>query len=291
MVFSCFHVFFSVSLIASVLGFILGQMLDTRAGVNTNATKKKTPRTKLEKVEALVLSLWVSPLGIVTRGLNVPEDLEAVIKAFAYWALAKVFLVLYFTNADPISSDISCRLVENSEGCTTVHEYLSTLDAVYMASVSMATVGYGDLSPSGEEARGLAVVWLLFCSLITAEAFGMTAEMFFEHRQARLNKKNLHKEYTARSIMKLDDDKSGEVSEIEFVAHMLVQTQIVDLGTLTDIRERFKELDVTGDGFITEEDLVEVAEVELEEEQHSSAPAASCAAGDSPKEGGVAVRR
>jgi len=146
-----------------------------------------------------------------------------------------------------------------------LNHYLSGLDAVYMISVSLTSVGYGDFSPTGQNARLFTIFWLFIGVQFTAKAWGSFADLFLKYQQEKLNKKNLNMNFDSKSIMKLDDDESGEVNEIEFVAHMLVKTNIVDQMQLTDIRLKFKELDASGDGFITAEDLM--AEEERQQEQ------------------------
>jgi hypothetical protein len=150
-----------------------------------------------------------------------------------------------------ICADGSCdQCVENFK-----HLFLTPLDAVYMVSISMTSVGYGDISPSSQPARCFAIFWILLGTLFVGKAFGLAADHYLTHYQEKLNEKNIAKDYDHKSIMRLDEDSSGEVDEVEFVTHMLVQSNVVDLLKLTDIRQRFKELDKSGDGFIDEQDL------------------------------------
>jgi hypothetical protein len=149
-----------------------------------------------------------------------------------------------------VSSDSLC--IDNVQ-----HNYLPALDAVYMISVSLTSVGYGDFSPSGQPARTFTIFWLMLGTLLTAKAWGSGADLFLEHQRNKIKKKNLNTKFDAKSILKIDEDGSGAVNETEFLAHMLVKMSIVDNVQLADIRGKFKELDVTGDGFITSEDLVD----------------------------------
>ena len=55
--------------------------------------------------------------------------------------------------------------------------------------------------------------------------------------------------------MQIDKDKGGEVDEMEFVTHMLLKTNKVDMVTLQDLRRQFQELDASGDGVISKEDI------------------------------------
>jgi hypothetical protein len=165
-----------------------------------------------------------------------------------------------------VSSDFLC--IDNVQ-----HHYLPVLDAAYMVSVSLTSVGYGDFSATKQSARTFTIFWLLIGTLLTAKAWGALADMFLQHQQNKLNKKNLNVNFNAKSMMKLDDDASGEVNELEFIAHMLVKTQMVDSMTLNDIRMKFREMDASGDGFITAEDLVmEEArkQTQLEKENEAS---------------------
>merc|ERR1711998_270208 len=137
------------------------------------------------------------------------------------------------------------------------HSYLEPVDVVYMVSVSLTSVGYGDFSPTTQSARGFTVIWLMIGTLLVGNAFGSAADHFLQNRQQKLNKKNMQQTFDHSKIMKMDDDGSGEVNEIEFIATMLVKGNVVKQIELDDLQARFKELDKSGDGFIGEEDLVD----------------------------------
>ena len=114
----------------------------------------------------------------------------------------------------------------------------------------------------------------LLGTLLVGRAFGELASHFLASRQASLNKKNIEKQYDLSKVMKMDEGGDGEVTEIEFIATMLVKGNVCKQIELDDLRARFKELDKSGDGFIGEEDLVS----EGEEDEGETA-----GAGDGPK--------
>ena len=58
----------------------------------------------------------------------------------------------------------------------------------------------------------------------------------------------------------LDDDNSGEVSEMEFLKHMLVKTNACKQRDIDTICEQFKALDADGSGFLNAEDFIRIAE-------------------------------
>jgi len=327
MVFTCFYTFIGVGMIASALGFLVGRLLEIKATgskqINDVQVVAQVPDDCIERLQ-WVWSNWttiLNPVYQVTKHL--PNTIRPTVKAFSYWALLKVVVLLYFINADPRPDDpdeIDCSgamLVDYvdypnhtvtpsncgvdtwvdptdstnatfvglcdaehvspmcSNWCDTTtdgytealcvenvqHSYMTALDAIYMISVSLTSVGYGDHSPSSQPSRAFAIFWIFIGTLLTAKAWGSGADMFLEHQKAKLAKKNLNTKFDSKSILKIDADGSGAVNEVEFLAHMLVKMQIMDTVQLQDIRGKFSELDVTGDGFITAEDLVDPDEV------------------------------
>jgi len=141
--------------------------------------------------------------------------------------------------------------------CDKGHMYYHNdlLTASYMVSVTMTSVGYGDFSPQGEGARCFAIFWILIATLLNVNAWGSLASWSLECYQEILDSKKTEKVFDAKSIMQIDKDSGGEVDEMEFVTHMLVKTNKCDLMTLADIRRQFAELDASGDGVITKEDI------------------------------------
>jgi len=132
---------------------------------------------------------------------------------------------------------------------------LNLVTAAYMSSVTVTSVGYGDFSPQGEDARAFAIFWILIGTLLTGNAWGSLNQWLLKTYQLWLDKNQHKKEFDAKSIMQIDKDKGGEVDEFEFVTHMLLKSNKLDLVTLRDIREQFHKLDASGDGVITKEDL------------------------------------
>lgn len=334
MVFSSFYAFIGVGLIASLMGFIVGSILEKRHTMAffVDATKGAPPKADAKKAleeKEVKIDSW-NPIE------HIPYKFRAMVKAFGYWALLKIIVVVYFCYNDSRPIDIDADLdawggapnmtafalahadneshtgfdaAHGGELHTAIHaahaaysppdddsvwnycasspdpacsnyctetdysactdgscdecvanvkcNFLTPLDSVYMVSVSMTSVGYGDFYPVSQSAKGFAIFWLLIGTLFVGKAFGAAADHFLQYHQDKLNAKNVTKEYDHKQIMKLDENASGEIDEVEFVTHMLVKSIGVDVLILNDLRARFKELDKSGDGFIGEEDLVE----------------------------------
>jgi hypothetical protein len=54
------------------------------------------------------------------------------------------------------------------------------------------------------------------------------AEMFLKHQRSKMWTKALSRKFDSKSIMRIDEEGSGAVDEVEFLVHMLVRAQIVE---------------------------------------------------------------
>ena len=64
----------------------------------------------------------------------------------------------------------------------------------------------------------------------------------------------------ADDLAALDDDNSGEVSELEFLKHLLVKTNACKQSEIDTICAQFRALDADGSGFLNADDFVKIAE-------------------------------
>eukprot|EP00935_MAST-01C_sp_MAST-1C-sp1_P001768 g1768.t1 len=274
MLFTCLYAMIGTGMIASMMGFTLSLLLEEqerKAGKRKlqssmrSMTRSSRKHGMLEDVtwDKLTSPTWLcctmwSSLSMCNplNSERIPEDIRAPLKNFVYWLVLKVVVIAYFCVGDkrPVEFD-GPPPPGQPPPPPPPDKPLSTVDAVYMVSVSFTSVGYGDFSPQSQAARFFAVFWLLFGLLLTGEAFVSFATSFLTNYQRKLDLKNLKGEFSTRKIMRIDRDHSGTVSEVEFVAHYLETMKIVDPLSLADLRQRFKELDKDHDGEIDEDDL------------------------------------
>jgi hypothetical protein len=57
----------------------------------------------------------------------------------------------------------------------------------------------------------------------------------------------------------IDDDDSGEIDELEFISHMLVKLCKCEAEEIQELRDRFAELDSSGDGMLSPQDFAMAA--------------------------------
>ena len=72
------------------------------------------------------------------------------------------------------------------------HIVCSWIDSVYWASITVATVGYGDQTPNTWEGRLFAVFYIFFGTLLTAHALSKIVSIPMNLRHRSLENKLVH---------------------------------------------------------------------------------------------------
>lgn len=88
-------------------------------------------------------------------------------------------------------------------------EDLGWVDALYLAVMSVTTVGYGDRAFKTPEGRLFAAIWLLFSTLTVARAFLYLAEARIDKRHRMVAKWVLHREITVQDLLAADINNHG----------------------------------------------------------------------------------
>jgi hypothetical protein len=135
----------------------------------------------------------------------------------------------------------------------------SIIESIYYAVVSITTIGLGDITPEKEGTRLFAVVFLPLAVCVFGEVIGRVANLYVSRKMKKLERKFLKRSITLLDLEVMDADKNGLVSMEEFLVFMLVALQKVDMETIDDLRTLFKSLDVTRDGSLGKDDLIEMA--------------------------------
>lgn len=113
-------------------------------------------------------------------------------------------------------------------------------EAFYAASMSVTTVGYGDIAFGTVAGRAIGSVWLLGSTMVTASAIGILAAYRAESKQHKLVSRKVYRQFTAADMAVADMDNDGDIDEFEFVVFKLIEIEMVDATLVNELRKQFR---------------------------------------------------
>lgn len=123
------------------------------------------------------------------------------------------------------------------------------IDSFYMAVITLTTVGFGDHSPKSQNGRIFGCFWMA----LGVGAFGnFVAEFSKVFLQARRKSRMM----SSKDVFKIiDTDGSGYLALHEFRQFALLKWGLVEPEQLAGIDGLFKQIDKSGDGQVSQEEL------------------------------------
>ncbi|CAN1292884.1 Two pore potassium channel c [Linum perenne] len=136
-------------------------------------------------------------------------------------------------------------------------EDMDWIDSIYLAVMSVTTVGYGDRAFKTLPGRLFAAAWLLVSTLAVARAFLYLAEFRVDKRHRRITNWVLHRDITVEDLLAADMNNTGFISKSEYVIYKLKEMGKIGEKDISQICNQFKKLDPNNLGKITLPDLLE----------------------------------
>ena len=118
-----------------------------------------------------------------------------------------------------------------------------------------STIGFGDISPTTRAARICAIFYIPIAVAAAGELLSGVADRVLTKRKELAAERQASKGLTLETLLGMDDDGDGKVSETEYVQYMLVDMGLVDRKEIDFLKDQFKRLDVTKTGYLDREDL------------------------------------
>jgi potassium channel subfamily K len=139
---------------------------------------------------------------------------------------------------------------------TCIVDSMNVVDAIYFCTVTVTTVGYGDIKPTTNESRAFTMAYAIIGTAITANALSTFHIHMME--QARNKKYNelLARKLDLLSLEQMDSDGDKRVTRGEYILHKVVEMGLIDEEMLQAASQRFDKLDLNKDGHLTPADIL-----------------------------------
>ncbi len=138
--------------------------------------------------------------------------------------------------------------------CTEYHEWA---DALYVATYTMTTVGYGDIAaPKHWHGRVFTMVFSIVSTVLMTSAVA-NAVNYLQNKKRRQQMLNMFNDPNLLRVLlkRIDKDGDEEITELEFVQYMLILQCKATLEDFTVLSEQFHELDTDNSGTLSKADI------------------------------------
>jgi voltage-gated potassium channel len=126
------------------------------------------------------------------------------------------------------------------------------VDSLYFSVITITTVGLGDLAPTSDLGRALAIAYLPLGVVAVTNTLGTLAEL---KMQEGLAKAKTPEDMLKECIEVIAMDNDGTVTREEYMIHMLLKMAKVDDVTLELLSQQFDMLDADGSGSLDADDI------------------------------------
>jgi hypothetical protein len=167
---------------------------------------------------------------------------------------------------DPFKVGRFLSLVSTMLGLACVIGVRSGWDAlaiVYYLITTGCTIGYGDLTPTTQDQKFLAIFFIPLSCLVMGHWLGYVANRIIEGRSSRFRIQYCARELTQDDLDAMDVNEDGKVTRAEFLEFMLLAMNKIDYEMVDELQAYFGKLDVAGTGELSRANLVEAARRKL----------------------------
>jgi len=123
---------------------------------------------------------------------------------------------------------------------------LTFIDALYLSTVTACTIGYGHIiTPLSGPIKGFFIVYMFVSTYVVGQIIGELSGLHISIKEDAITAILID---STTWVHKADIDGDGKITEADYVLFKLQQMQKVDLDMLDRLLNRFRELDVEGEG-------------------------------------------
>lgn len=246
--FMIFYVLFGIAIIANIVNDVTNAMLFWEA---------ERVRAELRKSEIALKHKRQKTEG---EPIKPPNKLRnRLIASFIVWLSIVLFWTVFYAEYEKCSCSYGRSAKDGCvddtyDQCVAGGGQTKTFSqSFYMAIITMTTVGFGDFSPQTKIGRFIGLILMVLGVLATTNLItSMSAYQDGRRRKARELRQKHDDLFPA-----VDYNNSGTLGRAQFQLYMLLKLGKTSLEDLKQLDNIFNEMDHSGDGQISTEEVVE----------------------------------
>lgn len=249
-VFTSLYALFGVFSLGFVFGLLMNEMLDSEKHV----IEKLASDPNLIDVNHLGESSLDNRYSVAVNGVaKIRHEVKQAMRAFVSGP-QPLFMILRALLA--VSVIIAVGTVSYS-----ALEDLETLDAFYLSCITIATVGFGDVSPVTQQGRLFTVFYCVIGSVVVGNVMQSIAQIPLTLRRRRIEQQILQQfgetlEMEELIALTKEGATPNVCTKAEFILGMLVKMSKVRKRDIDECEAQFRRFDINSDGTLSEADIV-----------------------------------
>lgn len=248
--FTVFFALYGISILGIALGFVGRNLVEAEAGA-VEAAEQRIVDALRGRFHRHNDTNAATGTDTTTNGFTIPGDNATIphVRPAQKPTFITVLRHLVLTQAPNI------LLIIVLAGIMGRHEGWGWWKSVYYAFITTTTVGLGDVAPASQAARLFAVFFIPLSVAILGEILSIVGGFLITNAAHKAEHDFLSRDMTFEDLKTMDDNNDGQVSEVEFLSHMLVSMDKCDIELIDELRELFLQLDAQGNGVLEPRDL------------------------------------
>jgi len=131
-------------------------------------------------------------------------------------------------------------------------------DAFYHCVMTATTIGLGDIAPQTQSGRAYGIIHMVASVVLLGSIMGTILESLGRRVAVLKKERMLRRQLDSDLLVTLDRDGDG-IDKAEFVLGMLELIEVISKDDYMPFLRQFHEMDKSGDGRLTRDDLVQLA--------------------------------
>eukprot|EP00555_Chaetoceros_dichaeta_P013369 CAMPEP_0198251428 /NCGR_PEP_ID=MMETSP1447-20131203/2263_1 /TAXON_ID=420782 /ORGANISM="Chaetoceros dichaeta, Strain CCMP1751" /LENGTH=366 /DNA_ID=CAMNT_0043936447 /DNA_START=167 /DNA_END=1267 /DNA_ORIENTATION=+ len=164
------------------------------------------------------------------------------------WLLDDVKTVLYAALPGTALNIAIAAIIGHFEGWT-------FLTSVYFSFITATSIGYGDVAPTTQNMRLVAVFYLPLSVGCTAYIFAKVSGIYIDRKAAKAKEEFVSRGISRKEFDEIDEDKNGHFTFDEYAIFMLQAMEITDRNEVKLLRNEFDKKDKNDDGKVERKEL------------------------------------